>query len=226
MDLFVRAARSDNLVIDELLAPATAGVPFGGRGVPMRGLVVDAPTAHAQPALRQAAEGAGLPLIVDPLTHLFQDEQPADKGWATLSFAAARALPAEHFLDRPELTEMVRKSIAFQLDHGATILVPPYFHAKSPGDPWFQVQLAANRCAAAFLRGEGINLQVAPILAGSLKTFGARKHWAPGVDEFLRSIATLNVRYVPVALSSSRPTNGDTEDRIGNYLAGGVQIPV
>jgi hypothetical protein len=31
--------------------------------------------------------------------------------------------------------------------------------------------------------------------------------------------AKLNVRYVPVALSSSRPPHGDTEDRLGAYLA-------
>lgn len=219
MNLFVRAGRSDNLLVDELLAPATAGVPFGGRAVPMRGLVVDAPTADAQPALRQAAEGAGLPLIVDPLTHLFQDEQVADKGWATLDFADSHAFSAEYFLDESALATLVQKSIAFQLNRGATILVPPYFYAKSPDDPWFRVQLVANRTSAEYLKSEGINLPVAPIFVGSLKSFGARKYWDTGVDEFLRSLASLNVRYMPVALSSSRAKNGDTEDRIGSYLA-------
>ena len=219
MDLFVRAGRFDNLVIDELLAPATAGVPFGGRRVPMRGLVIDSPTAVAQPALRQAAEAAGLPLIVDPLTHLFQDQQEPNKGWAALDFADASAREADHFFEDSVLAALVQKSVAFQLDHGASILVPPYFYAKSPTDPWFQVQMAANRTTAEYLRAEGINLQVAPIFAGSLKGFGAQRYWAAGVDEFLRSVAKLNVRYVPVALSSSRAKSGDTEYRLAAYLA-------
>jgi hypothetical protein len=145
VNLFVRAGRSDNLVVDELLAPATAGVAFGGRSVPMRGLVIDAPTAVAQPALRQAAEGAGLPLIVDPLTHLFQDEQVPNKGWAALDFADPHAFSPDHFFEDSALATLVQKSLAFQLEHGASILVPPYFYAKSPTDPWFRLQLTANR---------------------------------------------------------------------------------
>lgn len=219
MNLFVRAGRSDNLIVDELLAPATAGVPFGGRSVPIHGLVVDAPTAAAQPALREAAEGAGLPLIVDPLTHLFQDEQVPNKGWAALDFANPRAFSADHFDEDSALAALVQKSLAFQLDQGASILVPPYFYAKSPADPWFRIQLAANRRTAEYLAAERINLPVAPIFVGSLKSFGAQRHWNTGVDEFLRSLANLNVRYVPMALSSSRAKNGDTEDRLGAYLA-------
>ncbi|ART67314.1 hypothetical protein BTO20_00695 [Mycobacterium dioxanotrophicus] len=52
-----------------------------------------------------------------------------------------------------------------------------------------------------------------------MKSFGARRFWETGVDLFLRSLSKLNVRYVPVALSSSRGQNGDTEDRLGAYLA-------
>jgi hypothetical protein len=87
MDLFVRAGRTDNRLVEELVAPATAGVAFGGRRVPMRALVLDAPTGVAQPALGEAAEAAGLPLLIDPLTHLFKDEQPPASGRAALEFA-------------------------------------------------------------------------------------------------------------------------------------------
>lgn len=219
MDLFVRAGRRGNRVIEALLAPATAGVPFGGRHVPMHALVMDATAAARQPALRESAEGAGLPLLIDPLTHLFQDEQAPDSGWATLDFADPRAHTAEHFADDSVLATLVRQLLAFQLDHGASILVPPYFYAKSPEDPWFRVQIAANKKAADYLAGEGIKLPVAPVFAGNLRAFGSQRSWAAGVDEFLRSLAKLNVRHVPVALSSSRASQGDTEDRLGAYLA-------
>jgi hypothetical protein len=219
MDLLVRAGRSDNRVVEELTAPAVAGVPFGGRRVPLRALVIDAPTVIAQPALREAAEAAGLPLIIDPLTNLLQDEQKPDSGWAALEFADYRPHTAAHYSDDAALANLVQQTFAFQLNNGASVLVPPYFYAKSPSDPWFRVQLVANRKAAEFLAGERINLQVAPVLAANLRAFGAQRSWATGVDEFLRSLMKLNVRYVPVALSSSRPQHGDTEDRLGAYLA-------
>ena len=144
MDLFVRAGRNDNRVIEELMAPAAAGMPFGGRRVPMRTLVIDAPTAAVQPALREAAEAAGLPLLIDPLTHLFQDEQASALGWAALDFADHQAHTARHFADDSALPTLVHQSLAFQLDHGASILVPPYFYAKSPDDPWFRVQMGVR----------------------------------------------------------------------------------
>lgn len=219
MDLFVRAGRTDNRVLDELVAPATAGMPFGGRRVPMRALVLDAPTAAGQPGLRDSALSAGLPLLIDPLTYLFQDQQPAGSGWASLGFADFRSFSPGEFTSDAELDNLIHRTLSFQLDHGASVLIPPYFHAKSPDDPWFQVQLAVNRRTTAYLRSEGINVPTAPVLAGSLRGFGSRASWAAGVDTFVRSLSNLNVRYVPLALSSSRAQRGDTEDRLGAYLA-------
>lgn len=219
MDLFVRAGRFDNRLIEKLVAPATAGVPFGGRRVPMRALVVDAPTADVQPSLSEAAQAAGLPVLIDPLTHLVQDEQQPGVGWAALEFADPRVLTPHQFGQGDALDTLVRQSLTFQLDHGASILVPPYFHATTPEDPWFHVQVEANRRTARYLADEGINIPVAPVFAGSLKGFGPRRSWSEGVDMFLHSLDGLNVRYVPVALSSSRAPRGDTEDRLAAYLA-------
>jgi len=115
--------------------------------------------------------------------------------------------------------ELIERTLAFQLEHGASVLIPPYFHAKSPSDPWWNVHLAVNRRAGAYLRAEGINLPVAPVLAGSLQRFGTQASWSLGVEEFLRSVESMNVRYVPLALSSSRAKRGDTESRLGAYLA-------
>lgn len=197
MDLFVRAGRNDNLVIEELLAPATAGLHMGRR-VPMRGLVIDAPTAIAVPAYREAAEAAGLPLLIDPLTHLFQDEQEEDNPWAALDYAHSEQAKASDFSNGPVLDELIERTMSFQLAHGASVLIPPYFHAKSPDDPWFEVQLAVLRRTGAYLTAEGINVPVAPIFAGSLQRFGKQASWAYGLDKFLRHVDRLNVRYVLV----------------------------
>lgn len=219
MDLFVRAGRNDNRLIEELVAPATAGVPFAGRSVPMRALVVDASTVVTQPALGDAAAGAGLPLLIDPLTSLLQDEQPPARGWAALPFADPAAHTADEFADTAALDTLIRRVITFQLERGASVLVPPYFYVKDLDDAWLHVQLATNRRTAQYLAAERINMPVAPIFAGSLRAFGAQRSWGNGIDLFVRSLDGLNVRYVPVALSSSRSPNGDTEDKLAAYLA-------
>lgn len=218
MDLFARAGRSDNRVIDELVAPATAGLHIGPQ-VPMRALVIDAPTAVAQPALRTTAEAAGLPLLVDPLTMLLQDKQEALHPWAALEFARPEKAEAAAFATSATVDWLVERSITFQIEHGASVIIPPYFHIKSPDDPWFQVQLTALTRTATYLHAEGINLPVAPIFAGALQRFGTQASWADGVDQFLRRVERMNVRYVPLAMSSSRAQNGDTTDRLAAYLA-------
>lgn len=217
MDLFVRAGHNDNRVIDELVAPATAGIQIGP-SVPMRALVIDAPTAVAQPAFRTTAEAAGLPLLVDPLTVLLQDEQPEGHNWAALEFATPDKLPPEAYSTIAPIDALVERCITFQIEHGASVVIPPYFHVKSPEDPWFQVQLTALSRAAAYLRAEGINLPVAPVFAASLQRFGPQASWSGGVDEFVRRIEGMNVRYVPMAMSSSRSPKGDRADRLASYL--------
>jgi hypothetical protein len=217
MDLFVRAGRRDNLLIEELVAPASAGVQLGRR-VPFRGVVVDAPTAVAQPDLREAAEAAGLPFMVDPLTTLLQDVQAPDSSWANLPFAQAETMDASELALGTMQDELIDRSIRFQIDNGASVITPPYFYMQDPTDPWFKVQLSSNRRTAAYLAQEGITLPVAPVLAASLRKFGVQSAWSAGVDEFLRSVQGMNLRHIGLALSSSRSQNGDTEDRLSAYL--------
>ncbi len=217
MDLFVRAGRRDNLLIEELAAPASAGVQLGRR-VPFRGIVVDAPTAVTQPDLREAAEAAGLPFVVDPLTPLLQDVQAPDNSWSSLPFAQAEAMDVSELASGAMQDELIDRAVRFQIDHGASVITPPYFYAKDPTDPWFAVQISSNRRTAAYLAHENITLPVAPVLAASVRRFGVQSAWPAGVDEFLGSIQDMNLRHIGLALSASRAQNGDTEDRLSAYL--------
>lgn len=218
MDLFVRAGRRDNLVIEELAAPASVGMQLGRR-VPFRGVVVDAPTAVAQPDLRETAEAAGLPFMVDPLTTLLQDMQAADNSWAMLSFAQPERMDASELESGAMQDELIDRCVQFQIEHGASVITPPYFYAQDPADAWFQIQVNSNRRMAAYLAEENITLPVAPVLAASVRRFGMQSSWSTGVDEFMNSIEGMNVRHVGLALSASRAQSGDTEDRLSAYLS-------
>lgn len=217
MDLFVRAGRRDNLLIDELTAPASAGVQLGRR-VPFKGIVVDATTAVVQPDLADAAEAAGLPFMVDPLTPLLQDMQAPDNAWAALPFAQPEPMTASDLASGAMQDELIDRSIRFQIENGASVVTPPYFYAKDLADPWFAVQISSNRRTAAYLAQENITLPVAPVLAANLRTFGVQTSWSLGVDEFIASVQDMNVRHVGLAFSASRAKNGDTEDRLSAYL--------
>lgn len=218
MDFLVRASQSDNRLIEELATPATTGLALARR-VPMDGIVVDAPTARSKPVFRDVAQAAGLPFLIDPLTHLLLDVQSPEDSWASLDFAHPEAASLGTFEDGRVLDELIDRTLRFQLEHGATHLIPPYIHAKSPDDPWFGVQLAIFHRTGAYLRAEGIDLPVAAVLAGALQHFGPRSRWAKGLDLALSRLETLNVRLVALALSASRSTKGDSPDRVANYLA-------
>lgn len=219
MNFFVRAGHNDNLVVDQLAAPAASGLPFGRGRVPMDALVLDATSAASRPSFRDSCEAAGLPLMIDPLTHLFQDEQEPGKGWSALSYAGAVKAHPDEFDSAGVQDELIERVLTFQLDHGATTLIAPYFHARSLKDPWFRIQLSINRRTAAFVRSEGVHVPIAGLLAGSLRAFGPVPSWAEGVDAFMASFDGVDLRHVLLALSTSAAPSGDTEDRLGTYLA-------
>lgn len=218
MDFLVRASHADNRLIEELATPATTGLVLP-RSVPLDGIVVDATTAHAKPAFRDVAQAAGIPFLVDPLTHLLLDVQSKDDSWASLSFAHPEAANLGTYKDGRVLDELIDRTLRFQLEHGATHLIPPYIHTKSPDDPWFEVQLAILQRTGAYLCAEGIDVPVVPVFAGSLQRFGPRAHWGKGVDLVLSRLDRINVRFVALALSVSRSPKGDGPERIANYLA-------
>lgn len=218
MDLFVRATQRDNRLIEELTAPARSGLQLGPR-VPLRGLVVDAPTAAARDDLRQTAEAAGIPFLVDPLTNLLQDRQAPDHPWAMLPFAHPEPVESSILASGPVQDELIDRSIRFQLEHGVSALVAPYLFAKSTDDRMWDIQISLNKRLAAYLYAEGITLPIYPVLAASLHGFGPQKTWHAGIDTFMSSIANLNVRSVALALSASRSPKGDSKDRLGSYLS-------
>lgn len=211
MDLLIRAGREDHRVIEQLCAPAAAGL-WSPRALPLTGLVTDAQTAVERPRLRAIAESAGLPFLVDPITTLLQDRQAPDHAWAQLPFATADKITPD-MLETDEVQDrLIDATITFQREHGATILIPPYLYADKRDGQWFDLTLRLLRRTADYLQRENIDLPVAPVLAASLHEFGPKANWSVGIDRFLVIADTLNLRHVNLSLSWS-------EQRKANYNA-------
>jgi len=204
MELLIRAARNDHTMIEKLCAPASAGL-WATHRLPLSGLVADASVAAERVQLRKVAAAAGIPYLIDPVTPLLQDEQAPDHPWARLPFATAeRHTPAE--LLHPELQdELIERTLDFQREHGATLLIPPYLYSPKPGDGWFEVNLQLLRRSARYLEREGIDLPVVPVFAASLREYGPQSSWAKGIDRYLAIADTMNLRYVALSWSASAP---------------------
>lgn len=129
-ELVIRPGRGDQHVIADLLAPGGASIYLpDGRPVIDR-LVVDAHLAPTRPRFAASAREAGIPMLVDPLTPLWQAEVRGGDAWAALPFGReAPFTPAE--LSKPSVRDLwVAKVVDFQLEHGATAIIPPYVHGE------------------------------------------------------------------------------------------------
>lgn len=201
-ELLIRPARQDNLVISDLIAPGGSGRPLGARP-PISRLVVDAPLAAAKQQLAEDARGAGLPYVVDPQTYLLQGETDPDHAWSQLPFACAPAIDAQ-VLHAPQRRQtLIRKVVEFQLEHGASVVVPPYFQASGPGDPWFKATLRCLTETAEYLRSAGIRLPLYPALAGRADRFARPAAWIDGIDLFASTATNAGVQLVAMQIGPS-----------------------
>jgi hypothetical protein len=204
MDLLIRAARNDHGMIEKLCAPASAGL-WATRRLRLSGLVADATVTAERAQLRKVATAAGIPYLIDPVTPLLQDDQAPDHAWARLPFATAERHTAAE-LNHPDLQdELIERTLDYQREHGATVLIPPYLYSPKRGDAWFEVNLQMLKRSARYLEREGIGLPVAPVFAVSLLEYGPRSAGAEGIDRYLAVAATMNLRYVALSWSASAP---------------------
>jgi hypothetical protein len=178
-DLLIRAAMNDHLVVGDLLASAP-GPRLAARRPRISQLVADAHVAEARPMLADLAQGAGVPYLVDPDTPFLQTGVAPDDRWAQLPFGRSDPMAVGDI----DVDRLVAQVVEFQLDKGATTIIPPYFYASSPTDPWFMVSLALMDHTAEHLERNGIRLPVLPVFCAQLQSFSNSVTWSIGVDRF------------------------------------------
>ncbi len=206
-DLLIRASWGDHKVVSDLLAGATPIRLVGAKAMPIDQLVADAHVAEAKPLLAELARSAGIPFLVDPLTpHLQSGVAPGDR-WSRLPFARSKA-------SRPgdlDVTGLVEQVVTFQLEQGATVVIPPYFYASSPEDPWFTLSLQAIGETTRFMEHNTIRLSMLPILCGRLQSFGNSAKWDQGIDQFVRWAQNNGSTTAAILMSPA----GETTDHYG-----------
>lgn len=205
-ELLIRPIHNDHVAIADLLIPAARATLASVRR-PISRLVVEAQLANNQPQYREAAAEAGTPLIIDPRTDLLQVATDPKISWAKLPYASDAAW-GDRLANPFELGPIVEAVVDFQIDHGASAIVSPYFYAQSPEDPAFEATLQSLRMTVRHLRARRINLPLVAVLAGSHRGFARSQTYSDGVDRF----ALTALDYGPQLLAFALSPNGTGKD--------------
>jgi hypothetical protein len=207
--LLIRPGINDHEVIDELLAPNSTTVLLAGdkRG-PIDRLVADAHIARKRRQLAAAAASAGIPYLVDPLTHFWQTDLRESDKLAALPFGSTTAKVSEDFLDPLRRESLIAAVIDFQLEHGATELIAPYLYARSPEEHWFDRTLELLEATRRRMDRLAVQLPLLAVLTGGHHGFAPPSKWGEGIDRFAWRAKEVGASAIAVSLSPITPKDG------------------
>jgi hypothetical protein len=139
---------------------------------------------------------------VDPVTHLLQGELRDEDPWVRLTdFGRADAVgPGEYATGRAR-EEFIGEVVTFQLEQGATAVIPPYPYVSATDDPWFAVAVGWIEATRAYLDRNGIALPILPVLCGQLRSLSTEGSWVSGLDDFARAASGAGAEAIGLCLS-------------------------
>lgn len=160
-----------------------------------------------------------MPVLVDPLTIYWQGElREADK-WSELSFGEAGKLTAAELRNPFRREKLVADIVDFEIEQGATAIIPAYTYASSPADPFFDVALDLLRATSRYMSRNGIALPLIPIFCARLQSFGPEKSWREGIDRFAGAALDLGPEAIGVCLSPAGSLGKDSYNKVFRLFA-------
>jgi hypothetical protein len=205
-ELIIRPSLNDHDAVADVLA---AGAP-SMRGRPLIDrLVVDAHTAPQRPQFAESAAAAGIPFLVDPLTYLLQIDVRAEDKWAALPFGRALAMTPTALESATERRDFVASVVDFQLEQGATAIIPPYVYSQSPSDPWFNTGLQLLSETVEYLDEQDVRLPLVPVFCGLLRGVARPEPLNDAAERFLSLARQAEPSMIAVCVSpAGAPTDG------------------
>jgi hypothetical protein len=200
-ELIIRAGLNDHEVVADLLSPGGAGIDLPDRRSVIGRLVTDATVAVRRPQLADAAEGAGIPFVVDPQTPLLQGELSGEDRWTRLPYGQAEAMSPEDFSTQSAVRDLVRCVVSFQVAQRATTIIPPYPYVSSPDDPWLPHAVRWVHATARIMREENVRLPILTIFAASVSKLGTPATWDIGPGRFAAASADIGAGTIGLYLS-------------------------
>lgn len=205
-ELLIRPGHNDHEVIEELLAPdASTTLLPGDRRTPIDRLVIDAHIAVKRPRLARAAASAGIPCMVDPMTHFWHVDLRGDDALAALPYGSTTAKTSEDFVDPLKREALIAGVIEFELQHGATLIIPPYLYARTPDDDQFQRTLELMQATRRRMQRTGLRLPLFAILMVGHQGFAPSSTWHAGIERFARKAREIEATAIGVSFSPTTP---------------------
>jgi len=209
-ELLIRPSLNDHKVVEDLLSPRAG---LGSR--PISRLVLNAQDAPRRELFSELAAQTGTPLIIDPLTTLLQCEVDEQDPWVQeVDFGRSSALDPQALANPFTLDKLVSEVVEFQVNNGATLVVPPYFYADRPDSPEFDATISAIGRTARRLRADGIALPIMPLLSIQLRGFLHGSGWQAALDRFTSAAVDVGPQALAVQLSPV----GDGSESYGKLL--------
>lgn len=211
-ELLVRVGGDDAALLRRLIV--------GQRGAPTARpsrVVVDAHVAARNPDIPELARTAGLPCLVDPQTYYLQDRQHDQDPWARLPFGSASVKTPADFASRSTVEALVSACVEYQLEHGASTVIPPYVHIDQKNDGWFQVQDLLWQSTARYIAAEGIRVPLLPILSIGWR-LARRPAWPTALNPLLTRAQELGASEIGLALSRI-DAGVKPQDRIASFTS-------
>lgn len=206
-ELLIRPSFNDHDVVADMLAPGGATTLLPGRSSPIDRLVVDAHIAKRRPQFAAAAASAGVPLLIDPLTHFWQGDLRGSDSWVALDYGRDETLTPEALAHPLTREELIAQVVECEVALGATVVVAPYVYARAPQDPWFARQLELLEATASRLHRHGLRLPIFAVLMVGHQGFAAPAAWASGIDRFARLARDCGAAAIGLALSPTKPSD-------------------
>ena len=163
-ELVLRTGYNDHVVLAALLTDPAQLPPRLSRLI--RRVVVDATAIVNQDGFTHAARASGTQLLVDPQTVFLTSEQHPTDSWARLPFATPTAIdPRDLLADPAARRTLVEAVVDFQIDHGATAIIPPYLHVKDFATVTAKVQRKLFADTREYLDSVGLDFPLFPVIS-------------------------------------------------------------
>src|SRR5215211_1438779 len=202
-ELFIRPSLDDHHVVADLLAPSAFS-----SWRPISRLVLSAQDVVCRPGFSELAAKSRTPLVIGSMTILVPAPiDPRDPWVQSVPFGHAEARSPDQLGNPFLLEQLVDQVVEFQVEHGATAIIPPYFYAQRSDSPEFAATIAAIGRTARRMRADGVNLPIIPLLCAQLQGFAHRSGWQAALDRY--TAAAIEVGPQAIALYFSPVGAGD-----------------
>lgn len=199
---------------DAALAEALAA---GRRAHQPHRVVIEAQVA-ADGRISEAARRAGIPLLIDPMTHFLQGRQHPRDAWAQLPYGSCPPQTAADLQGPGRVAALVQLTVDQQVAHGASMIIPPYVQIDRSQDEWTAVQVQLWRATRRYLDRQGLHLPVLAVVACGWRQL-ERCAWPDGLSLLLRSLAN-DLGPAEVALAASKTDQGTRpSERVSSLVA-------